>query len=311
MKRSRGNLPWAVCGGLALSVLLAGCATQQTAQRQGSGRTGTGTPGTSHTASTSQKPVTSLNVLLGRLQAHDHDVRIAAARQIGEIGGPAAGPVIDLLKRQLAKQQQAYAAWKDGFMRQTPDGRVIMDMNAAVRADREKAILIDIGVAVREIGEAATPEVLALLESSDPELVHIGIQLLGDIATPSDDRVATLSGFLNPSDWKACRFAAIAIGKWGPGASGAVGPLSALLSVQAEDIRKAAEQAGEDTGSLAFAMNVDKIAGMIKEEAARALGKIGASSRGALPDLRRLTEDKAENVVAAATEAITLIETRE
>ena len=218
-------------------------------------------------------------------------VVVEAARALGRIGRPAAEALPELLARlgddrEDVRAEAARAAWSVGLTR---------DQGPALAANMEspdeyvRHFAVWAAGQIGAAGAEAVPALLEMLEREEGHAAGPAALSLRRLAAMDGGLVRSLAAPLREADRDRRARAARNLGKLGPAAAPAVDDLVRVLEDPEENVRAEAVIAlGRIASAAAVPALVDRLRrdnGWVREEAARALGRIGPSARAAVPDL--------------------------
>lgn len=247
----------------------------------------------------------SVERLLRSLEHSSRDVRLSAARQLGDAGTKRAIPaLINLLRDEDWRVREA-AASALGKLKATASVVALLEViqfgrSGPFSGGNTTAFM----QAIREIGPAAVPVLIDALSDDDWRMRLTIINLLGDIG--DTDAVPVLVGMLRDAEWRVRWRAADALGRLADAT--AAPDLLALLHDDMRDVRVSAAWA---LGKIGHATAVSGLVRLLHDHewrvrwaAAEALWHIGPDAVPALVDTLRAPDDY---VRRAAIRALAMI----
>lgn len=187
------------------------------------------------TAAIEKLGVEDLPALLRALRHKEAIVHLPAGVVLSRIGGPAIGPLTEMLADRACQKRAAQALGRIG-----PDARAaVPGLLRLMKGSGHTARLIA-AKALGDIGDAQQAVTLLIKDLDHPVegICYMTAQCLGKIGPAAKAAVPKLAEVVgDPKRQESRNYAATALGKIGPGAAEAVGVLVAALQTGPWDLR--------------------------------------------------------------------------
>jgi HEAT repeat protein len=239
-------------------------------------------------ASTGAETTTALQAALADTEP---SVVVEAARALGRLGSAGSGALPSLLRlldhpREDVRAQAARAAWSVGLTREHAS-----TLLAKVESEDEYVRQFAVWAAgqVGAAGTEAVPTLLVMLEAEEGHAAGPAAVSLRRLASSDAKIVRTIAAGLGDAAPARRARAARSLGKLGPVSAEAAPELVRATGDGDENVRAEAVIAlGKIEAAAAVPALIERLrrdGGWVREEAARALGRIGPRARDAVPDL--------------------------
>jgi HEAT repeat protein len=220
-----------------------------------------------------------------------------------------------LLNRSLL-DDDSVARWRSASAVTALHVATVPQLLAAINSEDPEVRRLAV-TSLRGLGANAIPPFVQALRDDDAGVRQAAAITLGQIGLGAIDAVPQLTEALSDSDWRVRSSAALALSSFGPHAMESVPALRAALSDAAAHVRARAAFALGQIGPAArrageeLARLVSDPDVSVRRNSASALGGIGADAAVALPALRQALDDADETVRRCARTALQLIDPRE
>jgi HEAT repeat protein len=275
-------------------------------------------------------------LLIDALKSEDADYRWTAAVALSRIDPKAAKAALPLFIEKL--QSDDHRARWDAMMYITPMGKEAKDAAPAVREivkrgngvaaatlaaiagpDAEDALGVllhildddwDTTENIAQIGPAAIPELLKMMNKPELKNRHLVVKALGLLAPKAPQCIPPLIDALKLEDKSIRKAAAVALGSLGAKAKDAIPELEKALNDEAPAVRLAVAHAlrvieGPVADPVpALVELLSHTTASVRRDASVGLAEFGAAAESALPALQRAVKDPDAGVRSAAALAI-------